>query len=62
MPATTIQPRDQPWITGPHADGASARHVTELSEVAGTEHVRASVYAHGWPAEDEHAELLESAV
>ena len=116
--------------TRPHADGEPARHVTELSDVAGMEHVRANVwryepgaagpappapdagrdvrrprrarcrstsatrpsaatcrraslvhvtagtalqsvnhgaedlvvYAHGWPPEDEHAELLDPAV
>jgi quercetin dioxygenase-like cupin family protein len=124
-----ITPQEQPWITRPHADGEPARHVTELSELAGMEHVRANVwryeagaagrrhrhptqdetfvvlsgtlsmyvgepperrnvpagslihvqagtplqsvnhgsddvvvYAHGWPPEDEHAELLSSAV
>ena len=120
---------EQEWITRPHADGEPARHVTELSELAGMEHVRANVwryepgaagkrhrhpvqdetfvvlagtlsiylgdpperqdiaagrlvhvgagtpqqsvnhgaedlvvYAHGWPPEDEHAALLDSAV
>jgi mannose-6-phosphate isomerase-like protein (cupin superfamily) len=129
MPYTVIAPHEQPWITRPHADGEPARHVTELTEVAGMEHVRANVwryepgaagrrhlhprqdetfvvlggtlsiylgdpperrdvpagslvhvtagtalqnvnhvdvdlvvYAHGWPPEDEHAELLGSAV
>jgi quercetin dioxygenase-like cupin family protein len=131
MPARyrVITPDDQPWITRPHADGEPPRHVTELSDVAGMEHVRANVwryepgatgrrhrhptrdetfvvlsgalsiylgdpperrdvpagslvhvkagtalqnanhgdvdlvvYAHGWPPEDEHAELLEPAV
>jgi quercetin dioxygenase-like cupin family protein len=129
MPYTVITPDEQPWITRPHADGEPARHVAELSEVAGMEHARANVwryepgaagrrhrhplqdetfvvlagtlsmdlgdpperrdvpagglvhvsagtplqsvnhgdedlvvYAHGWPPEDEHAELLASAV
>jgi quercetin dioxygenase-like cupin family protein len=124
-----VVPDDQPWITRPHAEGEPARHVTELSEATGMEHVRANVwryepgaagrrhrhpaqdetfvvlsgvlsiylgdpperrdvpagslvhvkagtalqnanlgdvdlvvYAHGWPPEDEHAELLEPAV
>ena len=124
-----ITPQEQPWITRPHADGEPARHVTELSELAGMEHVRANVwryeagaagrrhrhptqdetfvvlsgtlsmyvgepaerrdvpagslihvkagtplqsvnhgsddlvvYAHGWPPEDQHAELLTPAV
>jgi quercetin dioxygenase-like cupin family protein len=124
-----ITPQEQPWHTRPHGDGEPARHVTELSELAGMEHVRANVwryepgaagrrhrhptqdetfvvlagtlsmyvgepperrdvpsgslihvpagtplqsvnhgsddllvYAHGWPPEDEHAELLAPAV
>jgi len=39
-----ITPDDQPWITRLHSDGEPARHVTELSEVAGMEHVRANVW------------------
>jgi quercetin dioxygenase-like cupin family protein len=129
MPYSVIDPHAQAWITRPHEDGEPARHVTELSEIAGMEHVRANVwryepgaagrrhrhplqdetfvvlsgtlsiylgdpperrdvpagglvhvkagtalqsvnhgdrdltvYAHGWPPEDEHAELLPSAV
>jgi quercetin dioxygenase-like cupin family protein len=129
MSYRVVTPDEQPWITRPHADGEPARHVTELSEVAGMEHVRANVwryepgaagrrhrhptqdgtfvvlsgtlsmyvgdpaerrdvpsgslihvtagtplqsvnhgtddlivYAHGWPPEDERAELLPSAV
>jgi len=129
MSYAVIDPRDQTWITRPHADGEPARHVTELSERSGMEHVRANVwryepgaagrrhrhptqdetfvvlsgtlsiylgdaperrdvsagslvhvkagtplqsvnhgdedlvvYAHGWPPEEEHAELLDSAV
>jgi quercetin dioxygenase-like cupin family protein len=124
-----IEPDEQEWQTRPHADGEPARHVTELSDVAGMEHVRANVwryeagaagrrhrhptqdetfvvltgtltmylgdpaerhdvragsmvhveagtplqsvnhgdadlvvYAHGWPPEAHHAELLDSAV
>src|SRR3954471_1614625 len=129
MGYSVISPGDQPWLTRPHGDGEPARHVAELSEVTGMEHVRANVwryepgaagrrprhppqdetfvvlagtpsmylgdpperrdvpagslvhvpagtalqsanhgdvdvvvYAHGWPPEDEHAELLESAL
>ncbi|HET8756910.1 MAG TPA: cupin domain-containing protein [Solirubrobacteraceae bacterium] len=129
MSYRVVIPREQTWLTRPHADGEPARHVTELSELAGMEHVRANVwryepgaagrrhrhptqdetfvvlagtlsmyvgepperrdvpagglvhvsagtplqsvnhgaddllvYAHGWPPEDEHAELLPSAV
>jgi quercetin dioxygenase-like cupin family protein len=124
-----IAPDEQSWETRPHAEGEPARHVTELSDVAGMEHVRANVwryepgaagrrhrhpvqeetfvvlagtlsiylgepperhdvpagrvvhvkagtplqsanhgdedllvYAHGWPPEEHHAELLDSAV
>jgi quercetin dioxygenase-like cupin family protein len=124
-----INPDEQEWLTRPHAEGEPARHVAELSEIAGMQHVRANVwryepgaagkrhrhprqdetfvvlsgklsmylgepperrevptgslvhvqagtalqsvnhgdedlvvYAHGWPPEDKHAELLESAV
>jgi quercetin dioxygenase-like cupin family protein len=129
MSYTVIAPQEQRWQTRPHEDGEPARHVAELSEVAGMEHVRANVwryepgaagrrhrhptqdetfvvlsgtlsiyvgepperkdvpagslvhvhagtalqsvnpgdsdlivYAHGWPPEDQHAELLESAL
>ena len=129
MGYSVIAPGEQPWVTRPHPDGEPARHVTELSGVAGMEHARANVwryepgaagrrhrhstqdetfvvlsgtlsmylgepperrdvpagglvhvragtplqsvnhgdgdlvvYAHGWPPEDEHAELLDSAV
>jgi quercetin dioxygenase-like cupin family protein len=129
MAYSVIAPREQTWLTRPHADGEPARHVTELAEIAGMDHVRANVwryepgaagrrhrhpvqeetfvvlagtlsiylgdpperrdvpagslvhvkagtalqsvnhgaedlivYAHGWPPEDRHAELLDSAV
>jgi quercetin dioxygenase-like cupin family protein len=124
-----VTPREERWETRPHAEGEPARHVAELSEIAGMEHVRGNVwryepgaagrrhrhpaqdetfvvlagtlsiylgepperrdvpagslvhvkagtslqsvnhgvddlvvYAHGWPPEDHHAELLPSAV
>src|SRR6185312_11837332 len=44
MSYAVIDPRDQTWITRPHADGEPARHVTELSERSGMEHVRANVW------------------
>jgi quercetin dioxygenase-like cupin family protein len=129
MGYSVIAPDEQTWLTRPHGEGEPARHVTELSEVAGMDHVRANiwryepgaagrrhrhpvqdetfvvlagtlsiylgdppqrrdvpagclvharagtvlqsvnhgaedlvVYAHGWPPEDAHAELLASAV
>ena len=124
-----VEPADFEWLTRPHEPGEPARHVAELSELAGMEHVRANVwryepgaagrrhrhptqdetfvvlagtlsiylgdpperrdvpagdlvhvkagtalqsanhgdddlivYAHGWPPEDRHAELLDPAV
>jgi quercetin dioxygenase-like cupin family protein len=129
MAYRVIAPREQTWLTRPHAGGEPARHVTELSDIAGMAHVRANVwrfepgavgrrhrhplqdetfvvlagtlsmylgdpperrdvpagnlvhvkagtplqsvnhghedlvvYAHGWPPEAEHAEMLDSAV
>jgi quercetin dioxygenase-like cupin family protein len=44
MAYRVITPSEQPWVTRPHADGEPARRVTELSEVAGMEHVRANVW------------------
>jgi quercetin dioxygenase-like cupin family protein len=57
-----ITPRDEDWETRPHADGEPARHVAELSEIAGMENVRANVWRyeagaagrrHRHPAQDE---------
>ena len=44
MAYSVIAPDEQPWLTRPHAAGEPARHVTELSEGAGMEHVRANVW------------------
>ena len=53
---------EQPWLTRPHGDGEPARHVTELSDAAGMQHVRANVWRyepgaagrrHRHPAQDE---------
>ena len=44
MSFSVINPDDQTWETRPHEDGEPARHVTELSELAGMEHVRANVW------------------
>jgi quercetin dioxygenase-like cupin family protein len=129
MPFRAVPASDLEWITRPHAVGEPARHVAELSDVAGMAHSRANVwryepgargrrhrhphqeetfvvldgtltmyvgeppervevqrgelihvnagtplqavnegaeelviYVHGYPPEDEHAEILESAV
>ena len=44
MGSRVITPHEQSWETRPHADGEPARHVTELSDVAGMRHVRANVW------------------
>ena len=44
MSFSVITPADRTWETRPHAEGEPARHVTELSELAGMEHVRANVW------------------
>ena len=44
MSYRVITPDEQPWITRPHADGEPARHVTELSDIAAMDHVRANVW------------------
>jgi len=47
-----VDPQALEWITRPHEAGEPARHVAELSEVAGFAHTRANVWrfepgAHG---------------
>src|SRR3954465_1657832 len=44
MGYSVISPGAQRWLPPPPGDGEPARHVTELSEVAGMEHVRANVW------------------
>jgi quercetin dioxygenase-like cupin family protein len=44
MSFSVINPDKQTWETRPHEEGEPARHVTELSELAGMEHVRANVW------------------
>jgi quercetin dioxygenase-like cupin family protein len=39
-----ILPDDLDWITRPHEPGEPARHVAELSEVAGFEHTRGNLW------------------
>jgi quercetin dioxygenase-like cupin family protein len=39
-----IRPSDFEWITRPHEPGEPARHVAELSELAGFAHTRANVW------------------
>jgi quercetin dioxygenase-like cupin family protein len=44
MAPRAIDPRELEWITRPHEPGEPARHVTELSDVAGFAHTRANVW------------------
>ena len=44
MEPRVVNPSELAWITRPHAEGAPARHVAELSEVAGMTQVRANVW------------------
>jgi quercetin dioxygenase-like cupin family protein len=44
MAFRTVRPADLDWITRPHEDGEPARHVAELSELAGFAHTRANVW------------------
>src|SRR3954447_22016368 len=39
-----IDPAELVWLTRPHEPGEPARHVAELSEIAGFAHVRANVW------------------
>jgi len=39
-----VQPETFSWITRPHAPDEAARHVAELSELAGFEHTRGNVW------------------
>jgi quercetin dioxygenase-like cupin family protein len=44
MAFRTIRPDNYEWITRPHEPGEPARHVAELSELAGFAHTRANVW------------------
>jgi quercetin dioxygenase-like cupin family protein len=44
MTFTAITPGDVEWTTRPHEPGEPARHVAELSELAGFGHVRANLW------------------
>ena len=44
MPFRAVSPTDLHWITRPHNEGEPARHVAELSDVAGFAHTRANVW------------------
>ena len=44
MAFRVVRPNELAWITRPHEPGEPARHVAELSEVAGFAHTRANVW------------------
>jgi quercetin dioxygenase-like cupin family protein len=44
MPFRAVRPDAFEWITRPHEPGEPARHVAELSELAGFTHTRANVW------------------
>jgi quercetin dioxygenase-like cupin family protein len=44
MAFQAIRPDDFEWITRPHEPGEPARHVAELSDLAGFAHTRANVW------------------
>jgi quercetin dioxygenase-like cupin family protein len=63
-----VDPNGLEWFTRPHEPGEPARHVAELSEVAGFAHTRANVWryepgAHGkrhrHPAQEETFVVLQ---
>lgn len=46
MPFRVVAPEVLQWITRPHDDGEPARHVAELSDLAGFAHTRANVWCY----------------
>jgi mannose-6-phosphate isomerase-like protein (cupin superfamily) len=44
MPFRVIAPDEFEWLTRPHEKGEAARHVAELSELAGFAYTRANVW------------------
>ena len=44
MAFRAVRPGDLEWITRPHEPGEPARHVAELSELAGFAHTRANIW------------------
>lgn len=47
MAFRVIRPDELEWITRPHEPGEPARHVAELSELAGFAHTRGNVWRYG---------------
>lgn len=71
MPFRAVSPRDLEWITRPHAEGEPARHVAELSDVAGFAHTRANMWRyesgargrrHRHPQQEETFVVLDGAL
>lgn len=44
MAFRSVNPGELEWITRPHESGEPARHVAELSELAGFAHTRANLW------------------
>jgi mannose-6-phosphate isomerase-like protein (cupin superfamily) len=44
VPFRAISPEELTWLTRPHEPGEPARHVAELSELAGFAHTRANLW------------------
>ncbi len=44
MAFRVVSPSDLEWVTRPHEPGEPARHVAELSELAGFQHTRANLW------------------
>ncbi|MFN0153701.1 MAG: cupin domain-containing protein [Gaiella sp.] len=68
MSSRVLTPADLEWITRPHEPDEPARHVTELSELAGFVHTRANVWRyepgakgrrHRHPVQEETFVVLE---
>jgi quercetin dioxygenase-like cupin family protein len=71
MAFRALSPDQFQWITRPHEEGEPARHVAELSEVAGFAHTRANVWRyepgakgkrHRHPQQEETFVVLEGAL
>lgn len=71
MAYRTISPSELRWITRPHEPGEPARHVAELSELAGFAHTRANIWRyepgakgrrHRHPQQEETFVVLEGSL
>ncbi len=68
MSFSVVRPDDLRWLTRPHAPGEPARHVAELSDIAGFRQIRANLWRyepgakgrrHRHPLQDETFVVLE---